>query len=70
LAGGGSLDPHQKTVRILKKNRQRVSREQSEKTYLREPFVEQSTNFYASTFALGAIPLLFLHQLGRSRWLI
>lgn len=59
-----------KTVRIRKKNRLRVGREQGAKKYLREPWVEQSTNFYASNFALGAIPPLFLHQLGRSRWRI
>lgn len=59
-----------KTVRIRKKNRLRVGREQGAKKYLREPLVEQSTNFYASNFALGAIPPLFLHQLGRSRWRI
>jgi hypothetical protein len=45
-----------KTVRIRKKNRLRVGREQGAKKYLREPLVEQSTNFYASNFALGAIP--------------
>lgn len=59
-----------KTVRLLKKNRVRVSREQGERKYLREPFVEHSTNFYASNFVLGTIPPLFLHQLGRSRWTI
>jgi hypothetical protein len=59
-----------KTVRTLKKNRQRVSREQAEKKYLREPWLEQSTNFYASNLDLGRIPPLFIHQLGRSRWRI
>ena len=47
-----------KTVRILKKNRQGVSRAQAEKKHLRE----QSTNFYASNFVLGSISPLFLHQ--------
>lgn len=59
-----------KTVRIRKKNHLRVGREQGAKKHLRESLVEQSTNFYASNFALGAIPPLFLHQLGRSRWRI
>jgi hypothetical protein len=44
--------------------------EQGAKKHLRERLVEQSTNFYASNFALGTIPPLFLHQLGRSRWRI
>jgi len=32
--------------------------------------VEQSTNFYASDLELGIIPPVFVHQLGRSRWVI
>ncbi len=60
-----------KTVRKQKKNRLRVSREQEQKKWhVREAFVEQSTNFYASNLVLGAIPPLFIHQLGRSRWSI
>jgi len=59
-----------KTVRALMKKRQRFSREQAEKHYLRESFVEQSTNFYASNLALGLVSPLFIHQLGRSRWRI
>jgi hypothetical protein len=31
---------------------------------------EESTNFYATSFGLGAIPPLFIHQLSRSRWRI
>jgi hypothetical protein len=30
----------------------------------------ESTNFYATNFELGAIPPLFIYQLGRSRWRI
>jgi hypothetical protein len=30
----------------------------------------ESTNFYATNFELGAIPPIFIHQLGRSRWRI
>jgi hypothetical protein len=59
-----------KTVRTLKKKRQQISRGQEEKNYLRESFVEQSTNFYASNLTLGLVPPLFIHQLGRSRWRI
>ena len=60
-----------KTVRKQKKNRLRVSRDQEQKKrHVRETFVEQSTNFYASNLVLGAIPPLFIHQLGRSRWSI
>ena len=59
-----------KTVRIRKKNRLRVGREQGAKKHLREPVAEHSTNFYASNFVLGAIPPLFIHQIGRSRWRI
>jgi len=59
-----------KTVRTLKKKRQQISRGQEGKNYLRESFVEQSTNFYASNLVLGLVPPLFIHQLGRSRWRI
>jgi hypothetical protein len=31
---------------------------------------QESTNFYATNFQLGAIPPLFVQQLGRSRWRI
>ena len=44
--------------------------QEQKKRHVREAFVEQSTNFYASNFVLGAIPPLFIHQLGRSRWSI
>jgi len=59
-----------KTLRTMNKKRQRVNREAAEKKYLRESFVEQSTNFYASNLVLGLVPPLFIHQLGRSRWRI
>ena len=38
------------------------------KTKKPDPIV--STNFYASNVELGAIPPYFIHQLGRSRWMI
>jgi len=60
-----------KTVRTQKKNRVVVQRDQtSQKRRLKEAFTEQSTNFYASNLELGAIPPVFIHQLGRSRWSI
>ena len=43
------------------------------KQTVREPVVEQSTNFYATNLELASIPSFFLHQLaklGRSRWQI
>jgi len=36
----------------------------------KEMVVEQSTHFYASNLELGTIPPVFVHQLGRSRWVI
>ena len=36
----------------------------------RQPTEDIATNFYASNLELGAMPPLFLHQLGRSRWRI
>ncbi len=36
----------------------------------KEMVVEQNTNFYASNLELGTIPPGFVHQLGRSRWVI
>ena len=32
--------------------------------------LERSTNFYASNLELGSVPPVFIHQLGRSRWII
>jgi hypothetical protein len=37
---------------------------------VKETALEPSTNFYASHLELGSIPPVFLHQLGRSRWII
>lgn len=60
-----------KTVRTQFKNRVRVNRENPQKkAHVKEAFTESSTNFYASNLALGAIPPVFIHQLGRSRWTI
>jgi hypothetical protein len=37
---------------------------------LSPPSIEESTNCYAGNLELGAIPPVFVHQLGRSRWVI
>ena len=37
---------------------------------MKETVIETSTNFYVSNLELGSIPPVFIHQLGRSRWLI
>lgn len=65
-----------RTVRILKTIRRccRVRLAVTDKSIparrQRQNSEETATNFYASNLALGAIPPLFLHQLGRSRWVI
>lgn len=60
-----------KTVRTRSRNIQRIkSAENGDRRIVRETVVDQTTNFYASNLKLGAIPPLFIHQLGRSRWKI
>lgn len=60
-----------KTVRHRQKNRQRIRRDDGgRKHVVKETVLETSTNFYVSNLELGSIPPLFIHQLGRSRWLI
>jgi hypothetical protein len=60
-----------KTVRTQEKKRWRIRREEDgQKRAEKETFIETSTNFYASNLQLGAVPPLFIHQLGRSRWAI
>lgn len=66
-----------RTVRVVKTVRQqsvkhlRVQRdEQREKRRVKETVFESSTNFYASNLELGSLPPVFVHQLGRSRWII
>jgi hypothetical protein len=60
-----------KTVRTQRKNRIRVRlNEAGRRRPQKEMVVEQSTNFYASNLELGTIPPVFVHQLGRSRWVI
>jgi hypothetical protein len=60
-----------KTVRHRQKNRQRIGRDEGgRKHVVKETLIETSTNFYVSDLELGSIPPVFIHQLGRSRWLI
>ena len=60
-----------KTVRTQEKKRWRIRREEGgKKRSEKETFIETSTNFYASNLQLGSVPPLFIHQLGRSRWVI
>jgi hypothetical protein len=60
-----------KTVRTQQKKRIRVGlNNDGRRRPQKEMIVEQSTNFYASNLELGTIPPVFVHQLGRSRWVI
>jgi hypothetical protein len=60
-----------KTVRTQEKKRWRIRRvDGGKKRSEKETFLETSTNFYASNLQLGTLPPLFIHQLGRSRWVI
>jgi hypothetical protein len=60
-----------KTIRQQPVKRLRVQWEESgEKRAAKEIVVEPSTNFYASNLELGSISPVFIHQLGRSRWII
>ena len=67
----------ERTVRVVKTVRQqpvkhvRAQREeQGEKHAVKETVLKLSTNFYASNLELGSLPPVFIHQLGRSRWII
>ena len=60
-----------KTVRTQRKNRICVHlNEAGRRRPQKQMVIEQSTNFYASNLELGTIPPVFVHQLGRSRWVI
>jgi len=67
---GGRLVRVVKTVRIDRKREVTVRPEGDRLHKSKREVVEESTNFYASNFELGAIPPLFIHQLSRSRWRI
>jgi Transposase DDE domain len=64
------LIPVVKVVRIERKRQVTVSPEGDHLRRSKSEVAQQSTNFYATNFELGAIPPLFIHQLSRSRWRI
>lgn len=59
-----------KTVRTHRKREVTVTPEGDHLRKRKSEVAEESTNFYATNFELGAIPPLFIHQLSRSRWRI
>jgi hypothetical protein len=60
-----------KTIRQQPVKRVRVQRdEEGKKRAVKETVVQPGRNLYASNVELGSIPPLFIHQLGRSRWII
>ena len=66
-----------RTVRVVKTVRQQTVKhfrvqlnEQGETHAVKEAALKSSTNFYASNLELGSVPAVFIHQLGRSRWII
>jgi hypothetical protein len=60
-----------KAVRQLPVKHLRVERdEEGKRRAVKETILEPSTNFYASNLELGSVPPVFIHQLGRSRWII
>lgn len=59
-----------KTVRIDHPRQVTVHREGDHRRKSKSVLEQESTNFYATNFELGAIPPLFIAQLGRSRWRI
>jgi Transposase DDE domain len=60
-----------KTVRQQPVKRVRVQRDEGgKKRAVKETVIQPSTNFYASNVELGSVPPVFIHQLGRSRWII
>jgi hypothetical protein len=59
-----------KTVRSERKRQVTVRPEGDRLRKSKSEVAEESTNFYATSFELGAIPPVFIHQLSRSRWRI
>ena len=59
-----------KTVRVQNANRVVVRKQDGQPIKETQPAPIVSTNFYATNVDLGAIPPQFIHQLGRSRWVI
>jgi hypothetical protein len=58
------------TVRVQNANRVTVRKQDGQPIREKQPVPIVSTNFYATNVDLGAIPSFFIHQLGRSRWVI
>lgn len=59
-----------KTVRVQNAQRVAVQKRAGQPIKEKQPAPLVSTNYYASNVELGAIPPRFIHQLGRSRWVI
>jgi len=59
-----------KTVRVRHANRVAVRKQNGQPIREKQPAPIVSANFRATNVDLGAIPPRFIHQLGRSRWVI
>jgi len=60
-----------KTLRTLHRKRVPLRAADTEKkNNSKEAFDEEGLNFYATNVELGSVPPRFIHQLGRSRWMI
>jgi hypothetical protein len=59
-----------KTGRVQNANRVAVRKQDGRPIREKQPAPIVSTNYYATNVDLGAIPPFFIHQLGRSRWVI
>lgn len=59
-----------KTVRIENQRRVTVSKKDDRRSKSKTALTQESTNFYATSFDLGSISPLFIHQFSRSRWRI
>ncbi|MBU2227278.1 MAG: transposase [Proteobacteria bacterium] len=59
-----------KTGRVQNANRVAVRKQDDRPIREKQPAPIVSTNYYATNVDLGAIPPFFIHQLGRSRWVI
>ena len=59
-----------KTVRIEQLRRVTVSEKDGHRIKSKTAATQESTNFYATSFELGSLSPLFIHQFSRSRWRI
>jgi hypothetical protein len=59
-----------KTVRVDHKRQVTIRQDGEHLKKSKTDLALESTNFYATNFEPGAIPLTFIHQLSRSRWRI